>query len=205
MLEVISKPWRWGLFHHRNCRGALIIEKAASSPKLSIIYAALMDLGFRETIWQFVYSGQIGGLVRTYGRGLIEVHIRFFEDDAIFAELEIGRTGLAHFLNRRIFANSHIIKLLEKSMDREDFDYLCRSIEKYKSSLRRETVEWLPGVHFLRKIRLLRLQRFLGSWLFISLIMVTSVASINTGYNRILYSIIPVLILIYTASRSNRY
>lgn len=66
-----------------------------------LAYRALKDAGFRETIWQFVYRSQRGGLVLPIDKGRLELHARFYADGTIEAELEVGRRFIGHFLNPR--------------------------------------------------------------------------------------------------------
>jgi len=70
---------------------------------MNSIYQALKEMGFKETYWQFVYPGQIGGLVKSPRSNLLELHVRFFQEGMMYAEIEMGRSALLHFLNRRLY------------------------------------------------------------------------------------------------------
>ena len=75
------------------------------------ILAALQALGFRETIWQFVYKGQLAGLVLTREAGTVEIHVRFYEA-SIEAELEVGRHFIGHFLYPRYQAEAIVLAMI---------------------------------------------------------------------------------------------
>jgi hypothetical protein len=87
------------------------------------IYEALKEAGFLETKWQFIFEGQIGGLVYPYNEGLNEVHIRFYHD-RIFAELEISRSSLLHFVYPLFNANAHIVEILKDKVSKEIHEFL---------------------------------------------------------------------------------
>ncbi|OVE74681.1 hypothetical protein BVX95_01475 [archaeon D22] len=75
------------------------------------IYNALIGAGFRGTVWQFIYKGQLAGVILPLFNGTQEVHIRFYKD-TIEAELEVGRHFLDHFLQPRFQAESYVLSLL---------------------------------------------------------------------------------------------
>jgi hypothetical protein len=87
-----------------------------SDPTMRSIYLKLRSLGYQETPWQFVFRGQLGGLVLPYPvSGDVsrnEIHIRFYQD-RIVAEYEIGRAYLSHFFGPRLIANRAIVSMLE--------------------------------------------------------------------------------------------
>ncbi|MDO8241009.1 MAG: hypothetical protein Q7T51_03465 [Candidatus Moranbacteria bacterium] len=95
-----------GLFNRIGIKGNKL-----PSEKLQQIYQLLLSKGFRETRWQFIYEGQLAGLVKPYSCGKNEIHVRFY-DDRIFAEFEIGRAYIQHFLGPRLNANGYLFSLL---------------------------------------------------------------------------------------------
>lgn len=84
------------------------------------VYSALKRFGFRETIWQFVYRGQLGGLILPVNNGHHEIHVRFYPD-AIEAEFEVGRRFLDHFLQPRGRAEGLVINILRDQMTPKEF------------------------------------------------------------------------------------
>jgi hypothetical protein len=109
-----------GIFSPNVYRGTSITYAHCRS-----IYRALTELGFVETRWQFIYEGQMGGLVYSYNDGLSEIHIRFFSN-RIFAELEFSRSSLFHFVFPLFNANGHIIDLLRNRISDESLEFLIR-------------------------------------------------------------------------------
>ena len=89
-----------------------------SSVELREAYAALKRRGFRETVWQIVYEGQIGGLIAQSNSRSGEYHVRFY-DDRIEAEDEIARWRLAHFYCRRTSAHKKIQEILISELGEE--------------------------------------------------------------------------------------
>ncbi|OHB49712.1 MAG: hypothetical protein A2Y10_06020 [Planctomycetes bacterium GWF2_41_51] len=85
------------------------------------IYKALRQAGFKETIWQFIYRGQIGGLVLPLNDGRAELHVRFYTN-TIEAELEVGRKFIGHFLQPRFQAESIVLSKIKKYLSQEDFE-----------------------------------------------------------------------------------
>lgn len=107
----------FGVFAPRVCSGSKLPESLAG------IYATLKSIGFRETRWQFIFESQIAGLVFPYNDGRNEVHIRFY-DDRVFAEFEIGRASIAHFLGPFLNANPYILDLLADRVPVQDLKQL---------------------------------------------------------------------------------
>lgn len=101
------KLWNFGIFRSDICIGGINLRKEEKE-----IYAKLLEAGFRETKWQFIYQDQKAGLVLPYSDGNAEIHIRFYED-RIFSEIEIGRASPLHFLFPLFNANRYVSKLLE--------------------------------------------------------------------------------------------
>jgi hypothetical protein len=205
MRDLLFPPWRWGVFQRKRCEKRFLLEASQANPLIGEVYTALLTKGFRETVWQYVYRGQIGGLVRTYGKGLIEVHTRFFDNNTIYTEVEIGRTGLAHFAGKRIYGNLFIDGLLKNSMSLEARNYLNISVTRHKETHLLFIKEWRRGDKFLDQKLLLKVQNLLGSWVFIAALMIASILLTNYGSTSVYLAVIPILILVYTLYRNNKY
>ena len=108
----------FGIFTPKSCDGSLL-----SDLRQERIAKELIAGGFRETRWQYIYQNQVYGLVLPYENGRNEVHVRFYKD-RIFAEYEIGRSSLAHFLGPFLNANSFIIDTLDRTLGENDLEYL---------------------------------------------------------------------------------
>ena len=92
-------PRHWPIFHH---------DRRIDHE----VYDALKRAGFRETIWQYVYRGQLGGLILPLHDGQVEIHVRFYRD-TIEAEIEIGRHTLGHFVHPRYQAESIVLSMIQ--------------------------------------------------------------------------------------------
>lgn len=122
-----------GIFCPRICRGDMIEDV-----RLKFLYNKLISLGFRETKWQFIYDGQIAGLVFPYNDGLNEIHIRFYKD-RIFSEFEVGRSSIAHFFGPFFNANEFVLNLIKNEID-EDIFSLAKSLTS-RNKLRKQELE----------------------------------------------------------------
>lgn len=103
------------------------------TPNASIyskIYYALKRAGFRETVWQIVYSGQLAGIVFPLDKGTKEIHVRFFSD-VIEAELEVGRYYLQHFKHPRNQAESLILNILNKYLSEQEMEEALSVIRQH--------------------------------------------------------------------------
>ena len=114
-----------GLFRPYVYRGKCINDERANS-----IYKKLIQHGFKETVWQYVYDGQIGGVVMPYLDGQYEIHVRFYDDGRIFSELEYGRSNILHFIYPLYNANRYVIKILNDILTCEEKKYLLHSMNK---------------------------------------------------------------------------
>lgn len=85
------------------------------------VYQKLKEIGFKETVWQFVYNGQIGGLIYLVDNGHKEIHVRFFEK-FIEAEIEVGRNYINHFIAPRYQAEKLVLKMLANKMNSNEYD-----------------------------------------------------------------------------------
>jgi hypothetical protein len=166
---------------------------------ITAIYEALKSVGFKETYWQFIYPGQIGGLIQNAGGSLIEIHVRFFENGLIYAEMEIGRTGSLHLIDRRLYANHYLIKKMSSTLTKTDLDYLRTATEKSKLIYPRKWSEWSLRNRFMtpslkRKIRLLAI---LGDWRTLALIMMASVVSSIADRSVVIPLLTALMIFVY--------
>jgi hypothetical protein len=108
----------FGVFDWKRCDGTLLRDRRQQR-----IALALKHLGFQETKWQFIYDGQLFGLVYPHGVGKNEVHVRFYHDH-IFAEYEVGRASLAHFFSPFLNANKYLELMLKEYLCDDDYRYL---------------------------------------------------------------------------------
>ncbi len=68
------------------------------------LYNSLLKNGFYRTPWQVVFPGQTAGIVRKIEppiEGMDEIHVRFYEDGVVAAELEHGRFSFGHWRKKR--------------------------------------------------------------------------------------------------------
>ncbi len=85
-----------------------------------IFFHELLACGFRRTHWQIVFPGQTAGLIRKIDppiQGMDEIHIRFYEEGRICAELEYGRFSLGHFRAQRVPSTDILEHILVHEMD----------------------------------------------------------------------------------------
>jgi len=69
-----------------------------------LLYQNLLNVGFRRTPYQVVFPGQTAGIIRKVKPnidGMNEVHVRFYDDGVISAELEHGRFTPGHWRKKR--------------------------------------------------------------------------------------------------------
>ena len=103
-----------------------------------IFYEELLQKGFRRTIWQIVFPGQIAGIVRgaeSHEGGINECHVRFYEDGTIHSELEVSRFDGGHWsgpredgsdylegvIRQEIFLNGEMQKKIIDLIGKKDF------------------------------------------------------------------------------------
>ncbi len=108
----------FGIFSREIVQGKRIRDKCMLS-----VYRKLLDLGFKQTRWQYIFDGQIGGLVLPFNGGENEVHVRFY-NNRIFAEYEIGRAYVTHFIGPRFNANNYLLGILYHSLSQEEVNFL---------------------------------------------------------------------------------
>lgn len=142
----------FGFFSRKCVAGSEIDNRIAKS-----IYEKLLQFGFKKTCWQYVYAGQIGGLVYPYfGDGHDtpnEIHVRFFEDH-IFAEFEIGRAYASHFIGPRLNANSMLLKMLGPILSEEETRYFVEQTRLEKLYDDERSMKIWTGGDFFRQTKL---------------------------------------------------
>jgi hypothetical protein len=109
----------FGIFSAQQFRKA-----AFSDDRQRAVYLALLDAGFKPTRWQYVFDGQIAGLIKS---GINDVHIRFYPD-RLFAEIEISRALISHFYGPRYNAKKIILECIKGQVGREDFLWAKRAL-----------------------------------------------------------------------------
>jgi len=174
-----APPWRWGIFRRAPCRALQLSSSSPDYRPMNAIYAALKSAGFRETYWQFVYSGQIGGLVKSPKGTVIEFHVRFFEGGMIYAEIELGRSLLLHFVNRRSYINKYLVAMLASRLSAAEASYFLASTERYKSAYHNDWPEWTANFRYITPSmkKQIRFLTTLSDWRVLALIMLASTAS----------------------------
>lgn len=178
-LRDLAPPWRWGIFRWHLCNGRFIERNAIAPKAMMAIYTALKEIGFRETRWQVLYPGQIGGLIRSRRGSLLEIHVRFFRQNMVYAELEIGRSTLLHFLIEPRFANNYVISLLAHKLPMRDLAYLHKAIDAYKATSRKGWLEWRTEGKLMTPSlkRQIKLSYVFGDWRALMIAMLLSVAA----------------------------
>ncbi len=105
-----------GLTRPSVARGSFTADENGASQR--IFFEELLSHGFSRTPFQLVFPGQTAGLIRKIEppqEGMDEIHIRFYDDGVIAAELEYGRFSLGHWREKR---NSSVF-VLEELLDKE--------------------------------------------------------------------------------------
>ncbi|EKE18653.1 MAG: hypothetical protein ACD_9C00269G0003 [uncultured bacterium] len=83
-----------------------------------LFFDELRSQGFKRTIWQLIFPGQIAGLIKNIPRqsnGTNEYHIRFYNDGTIDCELEIARFDRLHWVGPRQRGVETLEKLIDES------------------------------------------------------------------------------------------
>jgi hypothetical protein len=172
-------PWRWGIFCRAPC-AKLLGETSPHYEAMNAIYLALKSTGFRETYWQVVYPGQVGGLIKIPRGTLIEFHVRFFRNGLIYGEMELGRSALLHFVNRRIYyINGYLERKLRTRISGEHAAFLRESTRRYKSLYVSNRPEWTSRNRFVTPTmkKQIRFLTVLSDWRFLAFIMLFSLIS----------------------------
>jgi hypothetical protein len=166
---------------------------------MTAIYEALKSIGFRETYWQLVYPGQIGGLIKNPRGTLIEFHVRFFQRGMIYGEMELGRSVFLHFVNHRCYINCYLVTKIGSRLCPAHIDYLRVSTERFKRVYPRQRPEWTRENRFMtpnikRQIQFLTL---LADWRALALIMLASIGSTMANGPAALLLVIALMIFVY--------
>lgn len=93
-----------------------------------IFFHELLKKSFYRTPWQLIFPKQTAGLVRKMpepAQGMDEMHVRFYSDGIIAAELECGRNSLSHWRAPRRSS----VDILEEIVS-EELSYLSPSIKE---------------------------------------------------------------------------
>lgn len=102
------KPWVvWGYFS--SCEQGRFQK---------LFFNELRMQGFRRTIWQLIFPGQVAGLVKkipVQQNGVNEYHVRFYEDGIIDCELEVSRFERLHWSGPRQHGSELLVELLNNS------------------------------------------------------------------------------------------
>lgn len=103
------KPWVvWGCF-----------SSCEQGQCQKVFFNELLAQGFRRTIWQLIFPGQIAGLVKKIPSrqdGIDEYHIRFYDDGTIDCELEVSRFNRLHWSGTRQYDIEILKEYLRNSM-----------------------------------------------------------------------------------------
>ena len=84
-----------------------------------IFFDALLSCGFKRTYFQLVFPRQTAGLIRKIDppqNEMDEIHVRFYDDGAIAAELEYGRFSLGHWREKRESSSSILEEILHTEL-----------------------------------------------------------------------------------------
>lgn len=201
-----APPWRWGIFLRRPCERLLLESSLPHLAPMAVIYEALKRRGFRETYWQFVYHGQIGGLVKTPSGQLYELHVRFFGSGMIYAEFEIGRSMLLHFLVGRKYLNNYIATIIRSDLTEEELGFFRDATQKYKESSTNRWSEWNAHNTLLSRPvkRTARLLYIFSDWRILAFAMALAVGATLGHVTMVAPALATLLILLYViAPRRN--
>jgi len=194
-----APPWRWGVFLRRPCERLLLEGLPDHLAPMGRIYEALKRRGFRETYWQFVYHGQIGGLVKTPKGQLYELHVRFFDSGMLYAELEIGRSLLLHFVVGRKYLNTYIASILRAALSDEDLLFLLKATQQYKDQSPNEWSEWSAHNLLLTRSarRAARLLYIFSDWRVLAFAMALAAGAAIGPNTVVIPALAALLILLY--------
>ncbi|NDV24037.1 hypothetical protein [Desulfovibrio sp. JC022] len=188
-------PWNWGVFKRKQCKRDYICSELGANHRMVCIYDTLLKKGFSETYWQYVYPEQIGGLIKTFCKGSLELHVRFFRNDKIYAEIEIGRCAYIHFSKHRYYANNYL-KLLMKSQGVNVLEYLDSAIAKYKIS-GKKAPEWSAKNKFCttKVKKLIKTAMIFGDWKTLSFLLLLTV-SVMPQTNSVFLSVATFILIV---------
>lgn len=198
-MQAFAPPWRWGIFLREPCRDLIVPARLRDPEFFKAIYEALRSSGYKETVWQFVYPGQIGGLIRNPNGGFIELHVRFFDDGTIYGEIELGRSFLLHFVERRLFINDYLVGVLSSKLSAEELQKFCKSTQEFKRVNGESYGEWGVENRFANNNikRVLKMFSVLSDWRILCLAMLSSVAATISNHEAFLPIITIMMIFVY--------
>lgn len=207
MQSRIEPPWRWGIFWRKGCTSLALDNAAGNYEHMTKIYDVLLAVGFRGTYWQYIYYGQIGGLIKGYCNNLIELHVRFFDDDTLYAEIEIGRVGFIHFSKERLFANRYISCKIGKTVDMPTLEYFNNAATNYKIKHNLNTPEWgIKNKFITQKVRrIIMLGSFVTDWKTLATLLALSVLLANSRSTTLLNLILGILLIVYVIAPKKHY
>lgn len=116
MLDTLHAAFLYpsGLTQPRVVRGYFTSDKNGAYQR--IFFEELLAHGFSRTPFQLIFPGQTAGLIRKMEPpldGMNEIHVRFYGEGGIAAELEYGRFSLGHWREERTSSVSVLEELLE--------------------------------------------------------------------------------------------
>lgn len=119
MLDTLHAAFLYpsGLTQPRIARGYFTPDESGAYQR--IFFDELLAHGFSRTPFQLIFPGQTAGLIRKIEppqEGMDEIHIRFYEDGVIAAELEYGRFSLGHWREERASSVSVLEELLDQEL-----------------------------------------------------------------------------------------
>lgn len=198
-LRDFAPPWRWGVFRWRPCTDLAFDAGHTDAESMRELYSVLKAIGFRETFWQIVYPGQVGGLIKNPGGHFLEFHVRFFEDSRIYAEIEIGRSVALHFLMHRFYANDYLENVLKRRVSRPGMILFTDGVTKYKATSDKQWSEWRPGVKFMapRTKRWLNVIAAFSDWRVLACAMGLAILAANGMQYKLFAAVSLAMILIY--------
>jgi hypothetical protein len=117
----------------------------------------------------------------------------------IYAEMEVGRSVLLHFLNRRYYINEYLIRKFDSKLTSSQLDYLRISTARYKACCDNDWPEWTLENRFItRSTRMqIRFLTVLADWRVLALIMLASVASSVVRHSIAVPLVAALMILVY--------
>ena len=106
-----------GVTRPRVARGYFTDDENGAYQKL--FFEELLSHGFRRTAFQLIFPGQTAGLIRKIEppqNGMDEIHVRFYDDGVIAAELEYGRFSADHWREKREPSTAVLEKILDTEL-----------------------------------------------------------------------------------------
>lgn len=195
----LAPPWQWGIFKRRPCKGLSLQGLPPELKTMQVIYEALKKRGFKETYWQVVYPGQIGGLIRNPGNNILQFHVRFFSHGMIYAEFELGRSALLHFIIRKFYVNNYIGMKISADLSSAELEYFYQAVLRYKTTSEKGWPEWTGRNKLVNAPakKIIRMFSAISDWRVLFLAMLLSMAAIYARDVIILPILSLIMILFY--------